>query len=336
MAKYDVFAVGNALVDKEYEVSDQFLAAQGVEKGVMTLIEKDVQLKLLEGLDAEYNIKKRAGGGSAANSMVTAAQFGAKAFYCCKVGNDELGDFYLSDLNKAGVEHRLAQQNTPGDTGQCVVMVSHDAERTMCTFLGITTDFSTNELHEDLLKESRYLYIEGHLVYSPEAVKAILRAKQVARENGVKIALTFSDPAVVKYARDHLQQVIGEDGVDLLFCNEDEVRDWSSVNDTEAGIQSLLTHTQQLVLTRGSKGALIIDKNERIEISAYKVTAVDTTGAGDTFAGAYLYGITNGMDYKQAGQLASRSAAHCVSQFGPRLDADTQQQILDEFTTVNS
>ncbi|MDN4501759.1 adenosine kinase [Alteromonadaceae bacterium BrNp21-10] len=336
MAQFDVFAVGNALVDLDYEVTDEFLAAQGVEKGVMTLLEKDVQQKLVNGLNNEYTIKKRAGGGSAANSMVTTAQFGGKAFYCCKVGNDELGKFYLADLNKAGVEHRLSQQNTPGDTGQCVVMVSDDAERTMCTFLGITTDFSTNELHEDLLKDSTYLYIEGHLVYSPEAVKAILRAKQVARENGVKIALTFSDPAVVKYAREHLEQVIGEDGVDLLFCNQDEVRDFSQTNDAEAGIAMLLKHTKRLVMTCGSQGAKIIDDSQRIDISPYKVKAVDTTGAGDTFAGAFLYGITNGMDLKQAGQLASRSAAECVAIFGPRLETDVQLKILQEFTTVNS
>ncbi|MFC6441172.1 adenosine kinase [Bowmanella sp. JS7-9] len=330
MSKYDVIALGNALVDKEYEVTDEFLAAQGVEKGVMTLLECDVQQRLLDSLNNQFGLKKRAGGGSAANSMVTTAQFGGKVFYCCKVGDDALGEFYLKDLTDAGVMHRLDQQNTPGATGRCVVMVSQDAERTMCTYLGITIDFSVNELHEDVIRNAQILYIEGHLVYQREAVDAILVAKKIAREAGIKVAMTFSDPAVVKYARDHLADVIGEDGVDLLFCNQDEVADWAGNDDVDAGIEDLLKICPTLVLTRGSKGAQIITRESVIDIPPYPVKAVDSTGAGDTFAGAFLYGITNGLDMATAGRLASRSAAECVSQFGPRLAADVQQTILAE------
>ncbi len=330
MSKYDVIALGNALVDKEYEVTDEFLAAQNVEKGVMTLLDREIQQNLLNSLNREFGLRKRAGGGSAANSMVTTAQFGGKVFYCCKVGDDELGEFYLDDLTRAGVKHRLEKQHTPGHTGRCVIMVSQDAERTMCTSLGITIDFSVDELHEDVIRESQYLYIEGHLVYQREAVDAILKAKQVARRHGVKIAMTFSDPAVVKYAREHLAEVIGNDGVDLLFCNEDEIRDWSEVDSVEEGINQILTITDTLVLTRGCKGAQIITKQDVIDIPPYPIVAVDSTGAGDTFAGAYLYGITNGLDTRTAGRLASRSAAECVSRFGPRLSQDAQDAILAE------
>lgn len=329
MAKYDVIALGNALVDKEFEVTDEFLAQQGVEKGIMTLFEKDQQQILLEGLYANYGLKKRAGGGSAANSMVTTAQFGGAVFYCCKIGDDELGEFYRQDLDAAGVDNRLASQNNTGDTGRCVIMVSQDAERTMCTHLGITTDFSCDELYEEVLVDSQYLYIEGHLVYQDEAVEAILAAKRMARANGVKVAATFSDPAVVKYARDKLERVIGDDGVDLLFCNRDEVRDWAG--DLDRGIETLLKRTEVLVMTRGSKGASIFTRDTQIDIDPYPIRAVDTTGAGDTFAGAFLYGITHGMSLELAGRLASRSAAECVSSFGPRLCPEAQKRILAEF-----
>ncbi|AWL12984.1 Ribokinase [Saliniradius amylolyticus] len=331
MANYDVVALGNALVDKEFLIDDAFLAQQGIEKGVMTLFESEQQQALLDSLYKSYPLRKKAGGGSAANSMVTLAQFGGRPFYCCKVGNDELGQFYQQDLSEAGVAHRLESQDTPGETGKCVVLITNDAERTMCTHLGITTDFSTQELHREVLEAAQYLYIEGHLVYSPAAVEAILEAKQLARQAGIKIALTISDPAVVKYAREHLEQVLGEDGVDLLFCNQDEVTDFGKDGGFEAGLVQLQQLSPVVVVTQGKQGATVYHGQEQVAVQAYPVKPVDTTGAGDTFAGAFLYGITHGMDYAQAGDLASRSAAECVANFGPRLSRKQQDAILTQY-----
>lgn len=332
MSEYDVVALGNALVDKEFQVSDAFLAQQGIEKGVMTLVDRETQLKLLQALYQHCDLRKRAGGGSAVNSMVTAAQFGSKVFCCCKVGDDELGQFYRQDLAEAGVGNHLKEQATKGDTGRCVVMITPDTERTMCTFLGATTDFSVAELHASELRKARYLYIEGHLVYSDTAVQAILEAKRIARNAGVKVALTFSDPAVVKYARENLEKVIGNDGVDLLFCNKDEVIDYSDNQDLDTGIGRLRQIADLIVVTHGKHGARIYNGSENyLPVRPYKVKAVDATGAGDTFAGAFLHAMTQGMSLQQAGDLASRAASECVASFGPRLPFQLQQDILEEF-----
>ena len=330
MKKYHVTGLGNALVDLEFSVDKQFFADNNIEKGVMTLIEKEQHLTLLKALQPTYQIRKKASGGSAANTLVTAAQFGARAFYCCKVGNDDFGQFYREDLRKAGVEHQLDSQNDTGETGKCIVMVSQDADRTMNTFLGITATLGQEQVVEDAIKNSEIFYIEGHLMYSEEAVAAILKAKQIARDNQVRVALTISDPAVVKYVRANLEKVLGEDGVDILFCNGEEATDFGN-GDLEAGITRLKQYSKLLVVTHGKDGATIYDQQQgTISIPPHVVTAQDTTGAGDTFAGAFLYGLTQGMDLQQTGKLANRTAAECVSHFGPRLTALQQQDIVEE------
>ncbi|TDF37534.1 adenosine kinase [Alteromonadaceae bacterium M269] len=327
MSQYDIVALGNALVDKEFEVTEEFLAKHNIEKGFMTLQETDEHVTLIEDLHQEFGLRNRAGGGSAANTIVTAAQFGSKTFYCCKVANDDLGDFYRRDLDAASVDNSLSKVKVEGMTGLSLIMVTPDADRTMCTHLGITGTFSDAQLDLNAIQNAKYLYIEGHLLYQPPAVEAILKAKAIAQESGVKVAVTFSDPAVVNYARENLEKVLG-DGVDLIFCNQDEATDWNG--DLEKGIESILTRTKSLVLTRGESGATVYDNGEITNIEPFKVNAVDTTGAGDTFAGAFLYGITQGLSVAQSGKLASRTAAECVSSFGARLTERTQSIILQE------
>lgn len=328
MNSFNITALGNALVDLEYVVDTDFLSQQGIEKGVMTLIEKDQHLSLLTALNKEHTIRKKACGGSAANTIVTAAQFGANTHYCCKVGNDDFGQFYEQDLTQAKVASGLAQADYHGETGKCIVMITDDADRTMNTYLGITAEFNEEQLDADAIAKSDYLYIEGHLVYSPAAVAAILAAKKIARANDTKVALTVSDPAVIKYVRNHLEEVIGDDGVDLLFCNSEEATDFGK-GSLEQGIEDFRKVASHLVVTHGPDGATVYENSncEGIHIAPHKVDAIDTTGAGDTFAGAYLYGITNGYSCKSAGILANRTAAECVAQYGPRISQEKQQEI---------
>ena len=313
MKKYHVTALGNALVDIEFQVNPEFFSQQNIEKGVMTLIEKEQHLSLLSSLNKDYKMRKRAGGGSAANTVVTAANFGANAFYCCKVGDDEFGQFYRHDLKAAGVDHALEAQDDKGETGKCIVMVTEDADRTMNTFLGITATLNRDNVVAEAIKASEYFYIEGHLMYNDDAVEAILEAKRVARDNNVKVALTVSDPAVVKYVRANLERVLGDDGVDLLFCNDEEVTDFGN-GDIAKGINALKARAKLLVVTHGKDGASIHNEDQdTVDVPPYKVNAADTTGAGDTFAGAFLYGITHGLSLQQAGKLANRTAAECVA-----------------------
>ena len=220
MKKYNVTGIGNALVDIEFKVTDQFFADNGVEKGLMTLVDEERQNHLMQVI--HHAEAKKQAGGSAANSVVAVSQFGGKSFYCFRVANDELGHFYLQDLIDSGVDIALTSaQLETGVTGKCLVMVTEDSERTMNTFLGITQNFSSQDVHDAAIKDSSYLFIEGYLVTSPNGKEAMLHAKKVAEAAGTKVALTFSDPAMVKYFKANFDDVIGH-SVDLLFANEEE------------------------------------------------------------------------------------------------------------------
>lgn len=324
---YDVYALGNALVDQEYLVSDAFLEQQGISKGQMTLIDDTQLTTLTAALKKETSFKKRASGGSAANTVMAVAAFGGHSFYSCKVANDEIGDFYMNDLHAAGVHSNLAGEREAGTSGTCLVMVTPDAERTMNTFLGITANVSHQELVPTALKQSRWLYIEGYLVTSDSARAAVQEARAQARAHGVHIAMTFSDPAMVQFFQPGLREMMGN-GVDLLFCNEQEAKLFADCQSIDQALQTLQTVASHVVVTLGAKGAVIMHHGQRINIAPSPATPVDSNGAGDMFAGAYLYGLTQGFSCEQAGLLASRAAAAVVSQFGPRLPLDQHKEIL--------
>ncbi len=329
MRKYHVIGLGNALVDREFQVTDQFLEAHNVEKSIMTLLDEAQQQLLLGELHKEFKLEKRVGGGSAANSMVALSKFGGKAFYCCKVANDDDGEFYRNDLEQSGVENRLHVQDNDGHTGKCVVMVTPDAERTMCTFLGITIDFSLAELQQDIVRDSEFLYIEGYLATSEIARIAVQEARKTAKQANTKIALTFSDSSMVKYFREGLEEFLSP-GVDLLFCNREEAELYTGTNTLESAMEQLLVFAKEVVITQGKEGAMIGTREKRVLVPGIKVQALDTNGAGDMFAGAYLYGVTQGWSTAQSGALASRSAAELVTHYGPRMPAEVHKKLLEE------
>lgn len=325
--KYNVFGIGNALVDIVTEVNDQFLKDHNIEKGLMTLVDEENQTRISNAINMSSSNMKC--GGSAANSIIGVAQFGGSSFYSCKVANDELGEFYREDLKSNGVHTNLDHQELEsGITGKCLVMTSEDASRTMNTFLGITSDYSRTEVSEEALKDSEYLYIEGYLVTSENGQDAMKYAKKLAEDNGVKTALTFSDPSMVKYFRDPMQEVVGT-GVDLLFCNEEEAMLYTGTENLQEAREALKKIAKRFVITQGENGAVIFDGDTFVDIEPYSVEAIDTNGAGDLFAGAFLFGITNGKSYAAAGKLASLASSKVVSQFGPRLEWHQAQDILN-------
>jgi len=325
--QYHVYGMGNALVDIVTEVSDDFVAEHAIEKGIMTLVDEERQHQLVNAIhlpDAD-----RQCGGSAANTIIGAAQFGASCFYSCKVANDEMGDFYHNDLTANGVNTNLSPgKHERGITGKCLVMTTPDAERTMNTFLGITATYSTREISEDALKNSEYLYIEGYLVTGDASREAMIAAKEVAEANSVKTALTFSDPSMVKYFKDQMTDVVG-DGVDLLFCNEEEALLYTGAETIDQAKEALKGAARTFVITLGPKGALVFDGETESSIDPFPTEAVDTNGAGDLFAGAFLYGITNGKSFAEAGKLASLASSLVVSKFGPRLETPQAKQALE-------
>lgn len=318
---YHIYGIGNALVDKEFEVGDEFFAKAGIQKGMMTLIDEQQLASMLETLTSDYGLKKRACGGSAANTIIGASYFGAKTFYTCNVAADEAGDFYVADLKAAGVDTNIGGERDQGVTGKCLVMVTPDAERTMNTYLGITSDLHEKHIHEDALAQSDYVYIEGYLVTSDTSRAAAVRVRELARKHGVKVAMTFSDPAMVQFFKDGLLEMLG-DGVDLLFCNEQEAKLLADTDDLNIAIDMIKQHAKTFAITLGAEGALAFDGETLHKIAPYSVTAVDSNGAGDMFAGAFLYAITQDYGFDVAGRLASAASAQVVSQFGPRLDAE--------------
>ncbi len=329
MKKYDIYGIGNALVDTEYEVDDAFISKAGVGKGLMTLIDSDERKRLLNLLEVEHEHRaiKQAGGGSAANTMVAAAQLGANSFYSCKVASDETGDFFMSDLKIAGVDTNLDAGREEGITGKCISMVTPDAERTMTTNLGISETLSPNELNREALRNSTYLYIEGYLVTSPTAFEAVKETINIAKEAGVQVSLTLSDPAMVENFKASFD-ALAELGIDLIFCNEDEARLWTAASNRGEAMARLKTVCGKVVMTCGKEGALVFDGNEETMSVGVPTKAVDTTGAGDIFAGTFLFGLTHGMSFPACADLANRAASLLVSSFGARADQAALRSLL--------
>ena len=329
MSKYNVYGIGNALVDMEFAVGDDFLKENNIDKGLMTLIDETRQNDLFNALQS-YDGKK-ACGGSAANTIIAVTHFGGQSYYSCKVSNDETGEFFLKDLKECGVDTNLGDDREQGVTGKCLVLVTPDADRTMNTFLGITEEVSPKELDEEAIKNSDYVYLEGYLVTSPTGKAAAIAAREIAETAGVKTALTFSDPNMVEFFRDGLAEMLGNK-VDLLFCNEAEALKWANTDDINKAVTVIKEVAKSFAITLGAEGALVFDGEEMHNITATPTTAVDSNGAGDMFAGAFLYAITHGYSYAEAGALASIGASKVVSQFGPRLSKEDHTQALETFT----
>jgi sugar/nucleoside kinase (ribokinase family) len=325
---HHLYAIGNALVDTEYEVSDALLQTMGVSKRHMTLIDAEQRTALLghvQGLHA-----RRTGGGSAGNTVVALAQLGGKAFYSCRVANDELGAFYTQDLQANGVASNLTHtQAHPGQTGSCLVLVTPDAERTMCTFLGATSQLDRQALHPQDIAKSKVYYMEGYLAASPSGLEAALEGLQIARQHGVQTALTLSDVSMINFCRPGLQAMTGP-GLNYLFANEEEAQVWCGSTDIDAILPQLQQLADTVCLTRGPQGCIVASGGERVHVPAVATRAVDTNGAGDMFAGAFLFGVTHGMGLAQAAALANRAAAAVVAQHGNRLTRDRLQAILRE------
>lgn len=326
--KYDVYGIGNALVDMEFEVPDSFLKKHQVKKGLMTLVDEDTQFKLIQDINRAEATEKP--GGSAANTITAVSQFGGKAFYSCKVANDAFGDTYLNDMKANGVDTNFdRQERQDGITGKCLVMVTDDAERTMNSYLGITATLSTNEIDEEAIKQSEYVYIEGYLASADDGFEAMKKTKELAEKHDVKTAITLSDPSIVEGFRARFEELL-DNSVDLLFCNEDEAEIYTRCDDLDGAREALKESAKHFVITQGSNGALIYDGDTFIDIEPYNVDAIDTNGAGDMYAGAFLHGVTNGLEYAGAGKLASLAGSRIVSQFGPRLNEREAQGILDQ------
>lgn len=333
MKKYDLYAIGNALVDSEYEVTDAQLQAMGVEKRHMTLIDAERKAYLLGEVQGKHS--RRTGGGSAGNTVVALAQLGGKGFYSCRVADDELGYFYRDDLHANGVDSNLkGSALVAGQTGSCMVMVTPDAERSMSTFLGATADIDHTSLNPEAIAASKVYYMEGYLAASPTGTDAAIKGRVIARNAGVKLAATLSDMSMINFCRPGLEAMVGNADtgkLDYLFCNEEEAQVWCGSKDLGDICKQVSQLAATVCLTRSAKGCIVLENGTLTEVPAAAVKAVDTNGAGDMFAGAFLYAVTQGHSHAQAAWLANQAAGEVVSQFGNRLDGTAMAAIKQRY-----
>lgn len=333
---YDVMAVGNALVDHEYLLTDDQLTNTSLTKGCMTLASLNEQTELLNQFKSlQLSPSKQSGGGSAANAMFALSCLGGKSFYSCRVGNDAAGQFYLSDLNEAGVATSTISIAENGVTGSCVVAISPDGERTMQTYLGASSEIEDANVDFDTLRQSEWLYIEGYLAMSETLRSAIQTMRQQAAESGTKIAVSFADPSVINFAKDGLLEILG-DGVDTIFCNVEEAMLFNGANDIVEAAKALTKYCHLAVVTNGADDTVICerlnDNNLSITIVATPTVpkVIDTNGAGDNYSGAFLYALIKGHSLTECGELAGKVATQIVQQFGPRLTANQYQAIAKQ------
>ena len=330
MKKFDVYAIGNALVDIEYHATPHQLLEMEIEKGVMTLIDEQRQNSLIAQLGESH--ESMTCGGSAANTIIALAQMGARTHLDCRVSSDMTGQIFARDLHQSGVNSNLDfKPLPPGVTGKCLVFVTPDADRTMNTFLGVSAELDSSDIDTDAIKHSEYIYIEGYLASSENTRDAAIEARRVAENQEIKTSLTLSDPNMVRFFRESLEAMIG-DRVDLLFANDDEARELANTDSLEEAVQYFKKISRSFAITRGKDGALLFDGVALIEIKPVQVQAIDTLGAGDMFAGAFLYGLCEGMSFHKAGDLASLASAKIVTQFGPRLRTEQTRALLESFT----
>ena len=320
MKKYDVFGIGNALVDCICLVSESFLKKNNIEKGLMTLVDEVKQKSLIDKIkNTKPYIQS---GGSVTNSIFALSQLGGNGYSSFLVSDDEFGNIFIDDLKNNNVKTGGKKYTiSNGMTGSCLVLTTPDAERTMNTCLSISSNYSIKNINFEDLKNSKFLYIEGYLVTSELAMQAIENSILFCKKNNIKVALTFSDLSMVKYFKSGFESILKAD-IDLLFCNEEEALTFSEKNSLSEASEFLLKFSKLVVITRGVKGSIIVNKKRKIIINSIMTKALDTVGAGDAFSGSFLYGINNGMSLENSGKLASALSSKVVSKIGPRLNKE--------------
>ena len=310
----DVYGGGNTLADIQVQVSDPLLESLGFAKGMMTLVDRTTQQRVLETLgDVPRN---QCAGGSAANTILGIAGLGGRTAYAGKVGDDALGRFCLADMRDNQVT--IDVPVSAGPTGTCVVLITEDAQRTMLTFLGVSSEVGPEDVDPLLVARAQAVYVEGYLFSAETPRQAAYRAVELAADSDALLSLTVSDAFLVDLFRDEFLE-LARGPVDVLFCNEDEARSLLENDDTDDCARQLGQWVPRVAVTLGADGALLVDQGQLIRVPGVAAEALDTTGAGDMFAAGVLYGLTNNLSFKQSARLANELAARVVSQLGARL-----------------
>ncbi len=324
--EFDVFGIGNAIVDTLAQVEDQFLQQLKLNKGGMALMDTPHQATVLNRL--EHHNLQMASGGSAANTMVAIAQSGGNGVYFGKVAHDTNGEFYRMDLERLGVRFPVplaAEASLP--TGTCVVLTTPDAERTMCTHLGVSTELSASDIDLDFLSRSRCSYIEGYLWDAERPRQACIEVFEQSKRLGVKTAFTFSDPFLINRFSDDFHRVVDQ-YCDIVFCNADEAKMFFGEDDIAKCCQQMAAICDLAFITASEDGCFVVDRGAVTRVAGFPVKAIDTVGAGDAFAGGVLFGLTHDYIPAQAAKWGNYFASQVVTQIGPRLENENMRKHL--------
>ncbi|HTK83469.1 MAG TPA: adenosine kinase [Patescibacteria group bacterium] len=311
---FGLVAIGNALVDVLARVDDNFLQARAMLKGGMALIDTAAAQALAAAVQAE----KEMSGGSAANSLAGFVSYGGNGAFLGKVAGDRFGGVFRADMDSQGVHFPTAPHTGAEETGRSYIMVTPDGERTMNTYLGANAAFGPDDVDEDVIADAKIILVEGYLFDQPGTKAAFIKAANAAHAAGTKVAFTLSDHKCV--GRHHAEFAdLVENHVDILFGNEKELKALTLKEDFDDAARDIGSKCAVAIITRGSKGAVIVADGVQHVIAPVKPRAlVDTTGAGDAFAAGVLYGLAEGRSYDEAGHLGAMAASHTISHTGAR------------------
>ena len=311
-----IICIGNALVDSLTQIEESKINELNLNKARMTLVDKERSNFLLRNMENPIY----EAGGSAANTAYWISQLGGEVGFIGKISNDELGKQFKSSLNSSGLKDFTVYEEEDNQTGLCAIFITPDGERTMNTYLGAGEYLSIEDLNIDSISDAKILYMEGYLWDKPSSKEAFLHAAKLNKKSGGMNAISLSDVFCVDMHRDSFKDFIKSD-IDYVFCNEDELNSLFELNDINKSIENFeetFLGVKQLICTLGSDGVLIYDDGEKHTFSATEADVVDKTGAGDFFAGGYLFGLQKGLSINESAEIANRSAAHVISEIGVR------------------
>ncbi len=328
--KYDISALGNALVDTQYKVSSEFLSGVGVEADTMTLASAEEQAPIIEKLISMGSESVSDCGGSATNSLVAAANYGSNCHHVCRVADDEDGTRYLDSLRAAGVKHiGVSSENSDMPTGKCLILVTPDAKRTMISMLGVSAYLGASDIDYEVVENSKIFYIEGYMVTSDDNFNAVISTLEHLKGKDVLKALSLSDAGIVHGFKDKFD-LIESYGIDMIFCNDDEAVAFSGKENLEDAIEYYKSKSYMTAVTKGADGSVIVQNGVEYLAPAEKITPVDTNGAGDMFAGSFMHAFLQGHDVEACAKFSNFASSKVVETFGPRLSSDGYAEVLNK------
>jgi sugar/nucleoside kinase (ribokinase family) len=321
-AKYDVLGIGNAIFDVLVQTDEGFLGSHGMTKGSMALIDETRAATIYRDMGPATEMS----GGSAANTIVGIANFGARAAYVGKVKDDQIGRLYAHDIRGAGVAFETAPASGGPATGCSYILVTPDGERTMNTYLGAAQDLTPDDVDPAQIAASAIVYLEGYLWDPNSAKEAFVKASTIAHGAGRQVALTLSDSFCVDRYRDEFVVLMRNGTADLIFANEAELQSLYQTSDFDTALKQLRNDVKLGVVTRSEKGCVVASADAVIAVPAFPIEKiVDTTGAGDLFAAGFLFGLVRGAGYENAGRLGALAAAEVIQHIGARPRASLKE-----------